>query len=187
MPVAQILRSRSDSRLPVARSSSPRLMLIKLRERCKNMSARLASNCSIAWKTVMLRPPYCFALLATLLLANHSPAQDCGLWDVPGNPGQFFGHGFGAGHHAPIVRTPNRHPHRVPRVIYDRTRGCATAHAGYAHYVGAPTWTTSGCGAGCVGSTHAHPGHFSTPTNWSAAMPTFAAPPRSSVEALTSP
>lgn len=79
-------------------------------------------------------------LSAILLLAcacgSNLQAQDCGLWNVPGNTGQFFGHGFGAGHHAPMVRAPGRHPHHVPRVAVDHTRTRRTAGYPSRNYVG---------------------------------------------------
>lgn len=83
-----------------------------------------------------------FRLSAIFLAASacmqSAQAQDCGLWNVPGNTGQFFGHGFGAGHHAPMVRAPRRHPHHVPRVAVDLSRTRRSAgypirhgHTGY--------------------------------------------------------
>lgn len=61
------------------------------------------------------------ASLFALLSVGELQAQDCGLWNVPGTTGQFFGHGFGAGHHAPMVRAPSRKPPYVPRVALDRS------------------------------------------------------------------
>lgn len=80
------------------------------------------------------------ALLLTFWCAENLQAQDCGLWNVPGTMGQFFGHGFGAGHHAPMVRAPRQQPPYVARVAIDRSRSmggmnchscsCNVSHAG---------------------------------------------------------
>jgi hypothetical protein len=42
--------------------------------------------------------------------------QSIGCARMPSTVGQYFGYGYGAGHHAPIVRTPGHRPTRAPRM-----------------------------------------------------------------------
>ena len=60
----------------------------------------------------------CRLSLALLLCwnTNFACGQSFGPWHVPSTSAQFFGHGYGAGHHAPLVRTPGGRPPHVPRV-----------------------------------------------------------------------
>jgi hypothetical protein len=57
----------------------------------------------------------CGAIGAALVIAPTGRAQSIGCMRMPSTIGQFFGYGYGAGHHAPIVRTPGMHPERVQR------------------------------------------------------------------------
>jgi hypothetical protein len=47
--------------------------------------------------------------------ADPASAQSTGWMAVPSTTAQFFGYGYGAGHHAPIVRTPAQAPLRMDR------------------------------------------------------------------------
>jgi hypothetical protein len=47
--------------------------------------------------------PYAVAAVA---LVNVSPALAVGYWNLPGNVGQWWGYGWGAGHHACFVLGP---------------------------------------------------------------------------------
>lgn len=60
--------------------------------------------------SVLLTAISCFAV---------ERAAAIGYWSLPGNCAQYAGHGFGAGHHAPIVRAPARRTPYVPRVTFD--------------------------------------------------------------------
>ncbi len=44
-------------------------------------------------------------------------AQSFGVYSMPSRVSQYLGYGYGAGHHAPIVKTPGQHPPRVPRHV----------------------------------------------------------------------
>jgi hypothetical protein len=57
------------------------------------------------------------AALATLPLSNQAAAQSLGPKDMPSRVCQCFGYGWGAGYHAPLVRTPGVYPQRVPRNV----------------------------------------------------------------------
>ena len=58
-------------------------------------------------------------LLATALgVVSHSAAaQSFGFYSMPSRFTQYLGYGYGAGHHAPIVKSPNQHPPRVPKHV----------------------------------------------------------------------
>ena len=47
--------------------------------------------------------------------SSEASAQSFGFYSMPSRVSQYLGYGYGAGHHAPIVRTPGQHPPRVPR------------------------------------------------------------------------
>ncbi len=117
--------------------------------------------------------------LSTLLLcalANLAQGQSFGRWHVPSTPGQFFGCGNSAGHHAPLVRMPGGKPLYVPRLAFvpprdrmpDSGKYPASAYQSFDY---APTYPT-GCNTGnCV--SHASPQVYyqqQTP------QPTLAAP-----------
>jgi hypothetical protein len=52
------------------------------------------------------------ALAAT---APRAAAESIGFMHMPSTVAQFLGYGYGAGHHAPIVRTPAQRPAPTPR------------------------------------------------------------------------
>lgn len=59
-------------------------------------------------------------LLAAAIVATASseaPAQSFGFYSMPSRLSQYLGYGYGAGHHAPIVKTPGQRPPRVPRHV----------------------------------------------------------------------
>ncbi len=60
----------------------------------------------------------CFALLLACWTADAACGQSFGHWHLPSTTAQVFGYGNGAGHHAPIVRTLDCNPERVPRVAF---------------------------------------------------------------------
>lgn len=55
-------------------------------------------------------------LLAVFYCTAVADGHHCGHWPMPSTSAQFCGHGNGAGHHAPQVRTRGGHTPRVPRV-----------------------------------------------------------------------
>jgi hypothetical protein len=76
---------------------------------------------STSWRTDMriLRRVVAIAAMgagAAVLIAPTSAAS-LGRASMPNTVAQYFGYGYGAGHHAPIVRTPGMHPERVPRNV----------------------------------------------------------------------
>jgi hypothetical protein len=52
------------------------------------------------------------------LATEMAMAQSIGVARMPSTVAQYFGVGYGAGHHAPIVRTPGYRPERVARVAF---------------------------------------------------------------------
>ena len=52
---------------------------------------------------------------AVAMLASACDATAVGPSAMPSRVAQYFGYGYGPGHHAPIVRTPGHHPENVPR------------------------------------------------------------------------
>jgi len=60
----------------------------------------------------------CLALLLACWCIDAARAQAYGPWRIPSTSAQFFGYGFGAGHHAPIVRTLGGCPPRVARMVF---------------------------------------------------------------------
>ena len=60
----------------------------------------------------------CLTLLFALGFAGFAQGQSFGYWHVPSTTAQFFGHGYGAGHHAPIVRSSCTKPPYVPQRVY---------------------------------------------------------------------
>src|SRR5215207_1582792 len=51
------------------------------------------------------------------LVANAVAAESIGRAAMPSRLAQYLGYGYGAGHHAPIVRTPGQHPEHVARNV----------------------------------------------------------------------
>ena len=49
--------------------------------------------------------------------AGYASAESIGRAAMPSRVVQYFGYGYGAGHHAPIVRTPGQHPGHPPRNV----------------------------------------------------------------------
>ncbi len=62
--------------------------------------------------------PFLLANMALLACccADTVQGQSFGPWHLPSTTGQYWGHGVGAGHHAPMVRTPGCRALHVPRV-----------------------------------------------------------------------
>ena len=58
----------------------------------------------------------CLAVLVACWCAQSACAKSFGPWNLPTNWAQYCGYSFGAGHHAPIVRTPHCQPLHVQRV-----------------------------------------------------------------------
>ena len=52
---------------------------------------------------------------AVAMLASACEAAAISPSAMPSRVAQYFGYGYGAGHHAPIVRTPGQHPEHIPR------------------------------------------------------------------------
>lgn len=61
--------------------------------------------------------PVAFTLVVAAASAATGHAQSWGPSHLPSRFSQYLGWGYGAGHHAPIVRTPGLHPPRTPRWI----------------------------------------------------------------------
>jgi hypothetical protein len=57
------------------------------------------------------------AVAATAVASGGASAQSFGFYSMPSRVSQYLGYGYGAGHHAPIVKTPGQHPVRVPRHV----------------------------------------------------------------------
>jgi len=55
---------------------------------------------------------------AALAWCETARAQSVGCFGMPSRASQYFGYGYGAGHHAPIVRSWGQHPSRVPRNVH---------------------------------------------------------------------
>lgn len=55
---------------------------------------------------------------AGLVAASTARAQAIGRMRMPSTVPQYFAVGYGAGHHAPLVRTPAQHPERIRRTTY---------------------------------------------------------------------
>ncbi len=52
---------------------------------------------------------------AALACAERVQAQSWGFMHLPSTTPQYLGYGYGAGHHAPIVKTPAQRPPRMQR------------------------------------------------------------------------
>ena len=88
------------------------------------------------------------AIFLSVCCCSPMSAQAAGIWNVPGNLGQFSGHGFGAGHHAPAVRAPRLRPPHVPRVTFD-TSHLLQHHCRTNTY--AVSYPVAPVGVGCYG------------------------------------
>jgi len=60
----------------------------------------------------------CLALLLACFCIDAARAQAYGPWRIPSTSAQFCGYGFGAGHHAPIVRSLGGNPPHVARMVF---------------------------------------------------------------------
>jgi hypothetical protein len=60
-------------------------------------------------------------------LASHAQGQSLGHYHLPSTVPQFCGLGYGAGHHAPMIRPTNCHPPRMQRYIH--MPGCGACGA----------------------------------------------------------
>jgi len=73
------------------------------------------------------------AVVLVCLTVGTAEGQSLGRWRMPSTPAQFFGYGYGPGHHAPMVRMPSCTPQSVQRldVVYPRScqghSGCGSA------------------------------------------------------------
>lgn len=67
------------------------------------------------------------ALVGTWLAVQSVSAQSLGFHNLPCTVPQYTGHGFGAGHHAPLIRGTHYHAPRMPR--YVRVPGCGAFDA----------------------------------------------------------
>jgi hypothetical protein len=69
----------------------------------------------------MRRAQLAFSLLLAIAAhvagASNLGAQSFGFYGMPSRFTQYLGYGYGAGHHAPIARTPGVHPARTPRKV----------------------------------------------------------------------
>jgi hypothetical protein len=54
------------------------------------------------------------ALAAIAATLGNAEAQSLGCFEMPSRVTQYFGYGYGAGHHVPIARTPGPGPGRIP-------------------------------------------------------------------------
>ncbi|HMP05594.1 MAG TPA: hypothetical protein PJ982_04525 [Lacipirellulaceae bacterium] len=59
----------------------------------------------------------CALCVAAVLHCGEARAQALGCLALPSTVPQYLGYGYGAGHHAPIVRTPSQLPHRGVRRV----------------------------------------------------------------------
>jgi len=74
----------------------------------------------------------CVAVVLVCLAVGSAEGQSLGRWRLPSTPAQFFGCGFGPGHHAPIVRMPCSIPMSVKRLEFVRP----SVDQGYCEYAG---------------------------------------------------
>jgi hypothetical protein len=73
-----------------------------------------------------------------MLAASQASGQSLGFLKLPSTVPQYLGWGYGAGHHAPIVKTPAMRPPRMQRMTY------------YPAYCG-PLWPADYEPIGCYG------------------------------------
>ena len=55
---------------------------------------------------------------AVCLLSSEARGWSSGRWNMPSTPAQYFGYGYGPGHHAPMLRMPCCQPTQGPRVVF---------------------------------------------------------------------
>jgi hypothetical protein len=68
------------------------------------------------------------AVLVGSLMAGEASAQSLGYWALPSTTPQYFGFGYGPGHHAPIIRAHGCRPDDGPRRV--RVWGCPGCRPG---------------------------------------------------------
>ncbi len=112
------------------------------------------------------------ALAATLSLASEAAAWLPGFPPMPSNCAQWWGYGYGPGHHAPMIKSRGAEPESGPRYV-KMPAGCGlTCPAPYAPI---------GCyGNGCqCGETGGEAGYLpgAGPVIYSQPQPTMAPPP----------
>jgi hypothetical protein len=83
--------------------------------------------------------------LAMVAAADHASAQSFGFMHMPSTVPQYLGWGYGAGHQAPIVKTPGYRPERQERMTF-APRGCSPMAP--APYVMIGCYD-GGCAGGC--------------------------------------
>jgi len=104
----------------------------------------------------------CLAVVLVGLTAGVSEGQSMGRWRMPSTPAQFFGCGYGPGHHAPMVRMPCCTPMSVQRLNFVPCQGCQ-----------------GGCGVGCANQGGMYSGAqpapqpYHVPQNFYAPQPTY--------------
>jgi hypothetical protein len=104
----------------------------------------------------------------SLAFASTASAQNMGFARMPSTVPQYFGFGYGAGHHAPMVRTPGNQPFHVDRRVRVPARCGRLSPAPYAPI-------------GCYGPNCA-PGAFAYPAPpETAPPPTYPVPPEAIV------
>jgi len=64
------------------------------------------------------------AVVLVCLTVGSAEGQSLGRWRMPSTPAQFFGLGYGPGHHAPMVRMPCCTPMSVQRLDIVHSYGC---------------------------------------------------------------
>ncbi len=77
----------------------------------------LASPFDQGMKTMHVYRLNCIALFWVCLFLGTAQGQSLGRWRMPSTPAQFFGYGYGPGHHAPMVRMPCQRPAYVNRTV----------------------------------------------------------------------
>lgn len=56
--------------------------------------------------------------LAVCLLSSKANGWSAGRWNMPSTNAQYFGYGYGPGHHAPMLRMPCCHPNDGRRLAF---------------------------------------------------------------------
>lgn len=104
----------------------------------------------------------CGAFGAALMLAPEARAQSFGCMRMPSTAAQYLGYGYGAGHHAPIVRTPGVRPERVHRMAISPAR-CGP--------LGAAPYEMVGCYGGACQGGYVDGAYLSAPAGAPSAPP----------------
>lgn len=97
------------------------------------------------------------------IASREAAAQSFGLYAMPSRFSQYLGCGYGAGHHAPLVRTPEQHPDRIPR----HERGAASG----------PLYVAPMTPLGCYGDACSWPSSPYTPAGGGFVPREFVPPP----------